>query len=130
MRKCPVCQEPMSHETRDGVEVDVCEKHGIWLDQSELLRLTDAARYADGRFVWNDLFRRPKYPPVDRERVLRDPVEGNEMKIIDYEGVSIDWSPKVGVWLDNGELEAIINNLRLNPRYLRGMALRIADSQF
>lgn len=130
MWKCPVCQEPMTHEQRSGVEVDLCEKHGIWLDQAELLHLTEAARYEDGRFVWQDLFRRPLHPPTDRSRTLVDPVEGQTMQIIRYQGVSIDWSPGVGVWLDNGELEAIINNLRMNPRYLRGVALRITDAKF
>jgi len=130
MRKCPVCGNPMQHENRSDIEVDVCETHGMWLDQSELLRLTEVARYEEGRFVWDDLFRRPIHPPADRDRVLHDPVQGKEMQIIDYEGVSIDWSPGVGVWLDNGELEAIINNLRLDPRYIRGVALRISDAQF
>lgn len=130
MRNCPVCQKPMKHETRSGVEIDVCEEHGMWLDQSELLSLTEAARYEEGAFVWEDLFRRPQHPPVDRNRVLRDPVAGEEMQVIDYEGVSIDWSPGNGVWLDNGELEAIINNLRLDPRYIRGVALRIVDARF
>jgi Zn-finger nucleic acid-binding protein len=120
----------MTHEQKNGIELDVCMKHGVWLDQAELLHLTEAARYEDGRFVWADLFRRPVNPPVDRDRTLLDPVVGKPMQILKYQGVSIDWSPNVGVWLDNGELDAIINNLRLNPRYLRGVALRITDAKF
>ncbi|MFT4976512.1 MAG: Zn-finger nucleic acid-binding protein, partial [Myxococcota bacterium] len=47
MRKCPVCQETMKHETRSGVEIDTCEAHGMWLDRAELLQLTEVARFED-----------------------------------------------------------------------------------
>ena len=52
------------------------------------------------------------------------------MKIESYHGVHIDWSPGEGVWLDNGELDAIINNLRLDEQYMRGIALRLNDGRF
>ena len=35
-RKCPICEEQMGVEVEYGVQVDVCEEHGIWLDRSEL----------------------------------------------------------------------------------------------
>ena len=138
MRQCPVCSEEMVQETRGEVTIDVCAAHGMWLDQTELLLLTEQARHeqAGWGLLWQDLFqrwagtlRRPVHPPADLERVLRCPVSGAEMRVIDYEGVSIDWSPGHGVWLDSGELEAILHNLRLDPAYLRGVALRIADAR-
>ncbi len=129
MLNCPVCANVMDREDRSGVIVDVCPQHGMWLDKSELLLMTEKARYQDGRFVWKDIFRRPVSPPVDRERVLKSPINGAPMKLIVYRGVTIDWSPGHGVWLDNGELEAIINNLRLDPFYVRGMAVRIVDGE-
>ncbi|MEL6345557.1 MAG: zf-TFIIB domain-containing protein [Myxococcota bacterium] len=130
MKQCPVCGEMMKTEKRGEVEVDVCEKHGMWLDRKELLLLTEQARYEDGRFVWQDLFRTPKYVETDRERILFCPISGEQMQLVDYKGVTIDWSPEHGVWLDNGELEAIINNLRLDPRYIRGVALRLSETRF
>lgn len=33
---CPVCREPMHVEKKQDVEVDVCSRHGIWLDKDEL----------------------------------------------------------------------------------------------
>ncbi len=35
-----------------------------------------------------------------------------------------------GVWLDAGELEAMLNNLRLDPTYARGMSLRVRELEF
>ena len=35
-RNCVICGGRMRHEFHDGVEVDVCDEHGIWLDRGEL----------------------------------------------------------------------------------------------
>jgi len=35
-RLCPVCGECMQVEAKRGVSVDVCSKHGVWLDSGEL----------------------------------------------------------------------------------------------
>ena len=34
------------------------------------------------------------------------------------------------IWLDKGELSAILNNLRLNPLYTSNAALRIWDNKY
>ena len=36
MRTCPECGDPLQDAARDGVPVDECPSHGIWLDQGEL----------------------------------------------------------------------------------------------
>lgn len=37
---CPVCGTPMKKRTVDnGVEIDFCDWHGVWLDHGELERL-------------------------------------------------------------------------------------------
>lgn len=42
----------------------------------------------------------------------------------------IDRCPKGhGVWLDQGELELILDRLTNDPDFLRGMRLRISDLQ-
>ena len=120
----------MAHEQENEVGLDVCMKHGVWLDQAERLHLTKAARDEGRRIAWADMFRRPVNPPVDRDRTLLSPVVGKPMQILKHQGVSIDWSPHVGVWLDSGVLDAIINNRCLNSRSLRGPALRITDATF
>lgn len=35
-RPCPICAEPLEHESFKGVPIEVCLEHGIWLDNGEL----------------------------------------------------------------------------------------------
>ena len=39
--KCPVCNVDMTVKTRHSVSVDICEKHGLWLDKGELSKITN-----------------------------------------------------------------------------------------
>ena len=137
--QCPVCGTDMRAETRGDVTIDVCAEHGVWLDRAELLLLTEQARHVKGSpgalwqdlfLSWTSIFQKPLHPPNDPHRVLSCPLCSEEMRLIRYEGVTIDWCPSHGVWLDSGELEAIIHNLHLDPAYLRGVALRVADAQY
>lgn len=130
MIKCPICGADMKHNHIHGIEVDECPEHGIWLDKSELLSITEGERHSKPSFVLGDLFRRSQRPPVDRDRTLICPHCGKEMKIEVYEQVHIDWCTEHGVWLDNGELEAILNNLRLDPLYLGKASLRLWDNKY
>ena len=52
------------------------------------------------------------------------------MKIQFYENVHMDWCTDHGVFLDAGELEAILNNLRMDPLYVRKVALRLWERRF
>jgi len=126
---CPICKQPMSVEARAEIEIDVCEAHGIWLDQPELLKITEFER-KNLTWSWKDLFRKRVLPPVDRTRQLNCPVSGEPMRIEQYKGVHMDWSPAHGLWLDNGELEAILSNLRLEPMYMRSVALRLSTGKY
>jgi len=128
VRNCPISNEPMRQEQRNGVTIDVSSR-GIFLDRSELFRLTEAERSGAWSFPWVDLLRSEINPPVDHERTLTCPVTGEEMRIVKYKGVHIDVS-SAGIWLDAGELEAIVNNLKRDPSYGRGMALRLSELQF
>ncbi len=38
-RPCPICGNHMDVEQMSGVNVDVCAKHGVWLDRGELPRI-------------------------------------------------------------------------------------------
>lgn len=35
-RPCPICGTKMASEKREGVLIDVCVDHGVWLDKGEL----------------------------------------------------------------------------------------------
>ena len=108
--------------------MDVCRAHGLWLDRSELLLITEHIRQEEGTFQWGDLFRQTIEPPHDRLRRLPCPVCEQIMILDEYHEVTIDRCRGHGLWLDNGELEAIINNLRLDPTYMHGIALRLHEA--
>jgi Zn-finger nucleic acid-binding protein len=127
MPSCPVCKESMKEEKHGDVTIDVCDEHGIWLDQKELFQVTENERHAQGEFVWADVFRSKISPPVDHDRDLCCPACDKKMTLEKVEAVTIDWCREHGVWLDNGELKAINNNLRLDPTYFRGVALRLRE---
>lgn len=130
MVECPVCQQGMKQEVMHGVTIDSCEQHGVWLDRSELLAITEAARHDSPAFQWSDLIRRAKRPPVDHDRTVTCPHCQTEMKIDNYKDVHIDWCREHGVWLDHGELDAILNNLRLDPLYVGKVAVRLWENRY
>ncbi|MHC5055571.1 MAG: TFIIB-type zinc ribbon-containing protein [Planctomycetota bacterium] len=43
-RPCPVCGRKMLLERRKGIRIDVCDDHGIWLDNGELEAITAGLR--------------------------------------------------------------------------------------
>lgn len=44
VRKCPACRETMRLSYQLGVEVDVCQQHGVWFDRGELKAYVKAVR--------------------------------------------------------------------------------------
>lgn len=128
MITCPVCNKPTTHSTLDGVPMDNCGEHGTWLDRGELLEVTNAERFKPVPF-WENLFRREIRPPAREGRTLKCPKCTSDMEPFLYHGVTIDWCREHGVWLDAAEMEAILNNLRLDPSYMRGVALRLVDRE-
>ena len=38
-RPCPICGTRMAVENISGVSIDVCAKHGVWLDRGELPKI-------------------------------------------------------------------------------------------
>jgi Zn-finger nucleic acid-binding protein len=136
MRICPVSGEPMSHEKLHDVMVDV-SKAGMWLDKGELLAVTEGERHAANGSVLDrlglmlaDWVRGTVHPPFDPNRVLSCPVCGKAMELEEHHDVHLDWCREHGVWLDNGELEAIVNNLRTDPLYLGQVATRLWESRY
>ncbi len=130
MRKCPVSGKDMHHKKVHGVEVDVSDGYGIWLDKGEFLTISEQVRTQEPSFMWADLWRGEKKGHVADERTLDCPVCGTKMDVDLLHGVHIDWCKNDGVWLDNGELDAILNNLRLDPLYVRKVATRLWEARY
>jgi Zn-finger nucleic acid-binding protein len=69
-RKCPMCSERMSHlhfGGNSGVILDRCGTHGVWLEGSELKRLTEWWR-AGGKLIYQQ-------HEAERVKRLRAPLE-------------------------------------------------------
>jgi len=43
-RPCPICEQSMRVESHGPVDVDICPRHGIWLDNGELPAILSYAR--------------------------------------------------------------------------------------
>jgi heat shock protein HtpX len=104
---CPACDsELVPRMTRQGVEVDYCEKcKGFWLDRGEIFHFTKdtkklAAMISEG-------LKRPRR--TDR----KDPRTNTPLKEISVlrEKVVIEVSEETGgIWLDEGELEKMVQS--------------------
>lgn len=104
---CPACGKPMIVLELDRVEVDHCIScGGIWLDGGELeLLLGDVAE----RDVFLSDFQRdqdcsekPRKCPICSKRMEKIRIEGEQRVCIDR------CRHNDGIWLDRGELEAIL----------------------
>ena len=127
---CPICSTPLSQEVIHNVTVDVCNQHGLWLDQGEMLLISESERHKVGRFSLSDLMRQAIQPSVDPQRSLNCPQCQSEMGLEVYKEVHLDRCRTHGIWLDTGELQALLNNLRLDPLYRRGSSIRLWEGQF
>ena len=43
-RPCPICLNDMYTDVEFGISIDVCPKHGVWLDKGELDKITSRLR--------------------------------------------------------------------------------------
>ena len=130
MIHCPVCSDPLSQTVIHNVTVDVCSKHGMWLDRGEMLHITEGERHEVGRFSFYDQMRQAVQPPVDADRCLGCPQCQQPMTLERYQDVHLDRCAEHGIWLDTGELSALLSNLRLDPMYRRGASLRLWEARF
>ena len=104
---CPVCKEPMIVLELEEVEIDYCTScEGIWLDAGELERLLGDSRekedFLSSLTEDRGISEKPRRCPVCRKRMKKVQV-GKQTR------VRIDRCRKDhGIWLDGGELEAIL----------------------
>jgi Zn-finger nucleic acid-binding protein len=40
-RRCPICHGIMKTDRKEGIIIDVCGQHGIWLDKGELSKIVN-----------------------------------------------------------------------------------------
>ena len=128
MINCPICNKQMKEEKKDGVTIDICSEHGVWLDKGELHDLTEANRSQIS--WWQSLLHTRQASKVDHNRKLQCPHCLNPMKLENYQATQLDWCEKHGIWLDSGELEIILHNLKADEGYVRGMSLRLWEQKF
>ncbi len=43
-RPCPICGSMMAAEEHDNISIDLCAKHGVWLDLGELEKIVSKAK--------------------------------------------------------------------------------------
>lgn len=136
MRSCPLTGATMERRVLDGVEIDVSEGQGIWLDRSELLAITEARRRTRVPSLFETVlgwFRedgRPEHRGIgENQRGLRCPVCDVALVVDSYEDVTIDRCLEHGIWLDQGELELILERLSRDPAFVRGMTVRLRDAE-
>jgi len=127
----------MVHDHIHGVEVDR-SPHGIFLDKRELFQITEAERASVGSFERVTTELRAFFATKSRhdnkgegppERKLPCPECQADMKVETYQDVWIDRCRAHGIFLDEGELDLIVQRLKDDPDFLRGMRLRLADQE-
>ncbi len=125
-RPCAICGLPMQIERQLGMDIDFCPEHGIWLDKGELEGIVEVvkARRAEGAAgrsrsamevgvafkALRESLRRADRINRAHEGDRPCPVCSKTMVVAAWSGVSVDACPEHGLWLDKGELAAIIAN--------------------
>jgi len=109
---CPACKNPLMVLEFEGVEADLCDDcGGVWLDANELALLFGDRRMAED-FLQGDV---PEH--IEKDRRLKCPVSGKALlkgRTRGPEPVTYDYSAS-GMWLDRGELEAILQHGSPDP---------------
>ena len=123
---CPVCENPLVFLELDQIEIDHClHCGGIWLDSGELELLleTDEERKRFAKLLIEDeSVKENRYPcPICNKKMAKTYV-GDEKKIL------IDKCKKNhGLWLDKGEIEAVIE---LSSQNREGKIIQLLKNMF
>jgi Zn-finger nucleic acid-binding protein len=104
---CPVCKNPMVVLELDQIEIDHClHCGGIWLDAGELellLETEEDRTRLKNLLIEENSAKEKKYPCPICSKKMNKVFVGEEKKIL------IDKCKKNhGLWLDKGELEAVM----------------------
>lgn len=114
---CPVCNQPLVIFELGGVEIDLCvECGGTWLDAGELARLLELSG-ATETGGGGKLTEAVQAAPFGVKTKRRCPRCGTKLRAITLaDSIELDRCPRGdGIWLDPGEMEAIIRNFGSEP---------------
>jgi Zn-finger nucleic acid-binding protein len=111
--RCPSCGAAMRTHSLRGVTVTECPAcRGVWFDDGELAKVTDAADH-DLQWLRFELWKHPERFRVEKRPELC-PRCAKAMVVIDYDetGVQVHTCAACrGVWLERGALHRIILSL-------------------
>ena len=123
---CPICENPLVILELDQIEIDHCLNcGGIWLDagELELLLVTDKERERFIKLLIEaESVNEKKYPCPICNKKMGKVFVGEEKKIL------IDKCKRNhGLWLDKGELEAVIE---LSSQNREGKIIQLLKHMF
>ena len=109
--KCPVCNIPLVVVEREGIEIDWClDCRGLWFDQGELELLGERA----GRTIDTEHIGRvvPGDGSADKRDCPRCHRAMESLRLETEVEVHVDRCSSHGLWLDRGELGALMRLYR------------------
>lgn len=110
---CPRCKTELAHSTVDDLELDVCFScHGAWFDRGELEHAKDLS-LPDGDWLDFDIWKHPERFKVNAGEVNCPRCSRRLCRLLYGDThVEIEVCPAChGVWLDEAELQKIIEAL-------------------
>ncbi len=127
--KCPRDGTHLAKVVVDGVELDKCHKcDGIWCDRGEMEQLRDR-KISDVEELLEQKYGSPSFHEDTTDGHMRCPRCGDDARLIEYtvsygKTVKIDRCQKCfGVWLDDQELNAIVEEKKKVDKVKPGGAL-------
>ena len=104
--KCPVCKESLIVVELDQVEIDHCvECKGVWLDAGELELLlgeSDSARKFLDSMKKSSSSEKPRKCPICQRKMTKVEFADSARTVVDK------CKNDHGIWLDQGELESLL----------------------
>lgn len=117
MSQCPACNKPLIVYELRSVEIDRClECRGTWLDAGEMALLLEVSgqsteRFTDAMARATQAGRSQRRCPLCSGRLRRLIISPDDLS-----KVEVDRCPKGhGIWLDHGEMEALLQRFSGEP---------------
>lgn len=120
--KCPRDSSLLEEVSAEGIRIFVCPTcHGVLLYQDQFERIKERTKI--------------EYPKTERseieilEETAKSPVNGEKMKVIDYDGIKIDICLESKyIWFDHGELEALFRKKNKKEKLESDQSFNVFDA--
>jgi Zn-finger nucleic acid-binding protein len=120
--KCPRDQSLLEEVSTEGIRIFVCPTcHGVLLHQDQFERIREITKI--------------EYPKTKRseieilEETAKSPVNGETMKVIEYDGIIIDICLESKyIWFDHGELEALFRKKNKKQEHGDDQSFNVFDA--